>query len=447
MIAPSFRLFLMTLLCSAVDIKGFSIVQTTLWSPGTKRHNVLAAAGTEASSSFESVEQAQEKDDVAVVVTKEDEEEFLKRCKALCDLRNLPLEKVKNGRDLASVALSPVKPGRLFRTGRMSDATENDVNLLFNELNITTVVDLRSPTELKDDENLMREAVFGNFTNILWRERRGGCLTQLAPGQPPIKKRFWNRFKKQNDNNNKSKNGGNNAAAGAVEDDIVAEVEDDEEMIVDVDSCSPLEEIRLEPGRKERHFVSVMNELKYVKGTVSKVRKRDLTKSLLKSPGALVSRRVRNSVKKPFLDEINGGGLPMVNDMLLRYGAPGIKYVLELCADRRRHPIAFYCTAGKDRTGVISALILRLCGVPKESIVEDYTLSANVYAEMNDHKAMVGALSQRSLDPKTFLGAPSYVMEDTLDALEEAYGSVEEYLTSIGFGPEQQQKLKDACMN
>ena len=376
-------------------------------------------------SGIESLEQQQEE------LEREEEQEFLSRCKALCDLRNIPLEKVKNARDLASVAESPVKRGRLFRTGRMSDASEKDTNLLFNELNITTVVDLRSPTELKDDENLMREAVFGNFTNILWRERRG-CVTPLPAGQSPLKRRFWSRLGGKSDSSSK-------------DEDPVEDIDDDEDMIVDVAGCSTLGELPV--GRKERHFVSVMNELKYVKGTVSKVRKRDLTKSLLKSPGALVSRRVRNSVKKPFLDEINGGGLPMVNDMLLRYGAPGIKYVLELCSDKSRHPIAFYCTAGKDRTGVITAIILRLCGVPKESIVEDYTLSANVYAEMNDHKAMVGALSQRSLDPKTFLGAPSYVMEDTLDAMEEQYGNVEGYLDSIGFGPEQREKLKDACLN
>lgn len=358
-------------------------------------------------------------------------EDFLARCKRLCEARNLPLEKVKNARDLATVAQSPIKPGRFYRMGRVSDASERDIHLLFEELNITTLVDLRSPTELKDDPTLMREQVYGNFSTMLWRERgrnRDGCVMELESGQLPLKKHFWDRFD------------GNWV-------DAHQDLEDDEELMVECESCQELEEVPPVPhGRRERHFVSVMNELKYVKGTVSKVRKRDITKSILKSPGALVSRRVRNSVKKPFLDEINDGGLPMVNEMLLRYGAPGIKYVLELCADKARHPIAFYCTAGKDRTGVIAAIMLRLCGVPIESIVEDYTLSANVYAEMNDHKAMVGALSQRSLDPKTFLGAPAHVMQDTMEALEEDYGSVEGYLNEIGFGPEQQQRLKDACL-
>jgi protein tyrosine/serine phosphatase len=137
----------------------------------------------------------------------------------------------------------------------------------------------------------------------------------------------------------------------------------------------------------------------------------------------------------------------MLNELLLRFGAPGIKYVLELIADRSRHPIAWYCAAGKDRTGVIAALVLSLCGVSDEDIVEDYALSANVYAEMNDHTAMVGALSQRSLNPKTFLGAPPQVMRDTLQAINETYGSVSGYCNWIGFGPEKQEKLRRACMD
>merc|ERR1719162_2666401 len=132
----------------------------------------------------------------------------------------------------------------------------------------------------------------------------------------------------------------------------------------------------------------------------------------------------------------------MLNELLLRFGAPGIKYVLDLISDANRHPVAFYCTAGKDRTGMIAAIILALLGTEDEAIVEDYSLSANVYAEMNDHKAMVGALSQRNLDAKTFLGAPPEVMADTLIAIEEIYGSVEGYCDWIGFGPEKRDKLR-----
>lgn len=114
-------------------------------------------------------------------------------------------------------------------------------------------------------------------------------------------------------------------------------------------------------------------------------------------------------------------------------------------SDETRHPVAFYCTAGKDRTGVLAAVILKLCGAEGEEIVNDYAISAKVYEEMNDDSAMVGALKQRDLDPETFLGAPREVMEATLERIEEM-GGIEAYLDRIKFGAEGREKLKNAIM-
>mmetsp|Transcript_12280 Transcript_12280/g.28396 ORF Transcript_12280/g.28396 Transcript_12280/m.28396 type:complete len:449 (-) Transcript_12280:208-1554(-) len=370
----------------------------------------------------------EDKNDVEV----EDDEEtklYKEELRALCMERNLPLEKVKNCRDLSATRSSPIIPGRLFRTGRLGDATEKDREILFDGLGITTLVDLRSPTELRDDDALMAEC-FEDFTSLVWIEngrRRDGCLRELEKGVSPVEKSRKLRLSKK---------------SADPADDIAAE---DEMCDVGCDDpkTMPAERSLTKSGdRKERHFVSLMNEFKYVRGTVTKVRKRDIAKAIIKAPGAFLSKRIWNSLKEPFITEINSGGLIMVNDLLLRFGAPGIKYVLDLVAESDRHPVAFYCTAGKDRTGVLSAIILSICGVTSEDIVEDYSLSANVYAEMNDHKAMVGALSQRNLDAKTFLGAPPEVMADTLIAIEENYGSVEGYCDWIGFGPERREKLR-----
>jgi hypothetical protein len=280
-----------------------------------------------------------------VEITDEDaklaDEQFKEEIRELCSQRNLPLEKVKNCRDLAATDSSPIKPGRLYRTGRLGDATEKDRELLFDKLGITTLVDLRSPTELKDDPALMAE-VFDGFTNLVWMEngrRRDGCLRELEAGVSPVEKK--KRFGK----------GG-------------AEVMDVEEEMCemgcdDPKALSARQVLGKSGGRKERHFVSLMNEFKYVRGTVTKVRKRDIAKAIIKAPGALLSKRIWTSLKKPFITEINAGGLIMLNELLLRFGAPGIKYVLDLCAESDRYPIAFYCTAGKDRT-VSQTNVLRM---------------------------------------------------------------------------------------
>ena len=63
-------------------------------------------------------------------------------------------------------------------------------------------------------------------------------------------------------------------------------------------------------------------------------------------------------------------------------------------------PILFHCTAGKDRTGVAAALILKALGVSREDIVEDYLLtnagaggtarSAGAAGDGNRHRRTAG---------------------------------------------------------
>lgn len=357
--------------------------------------------------------------------------------KKLSEMRNIKLQQVLNARDLSTCKNSPIKPGKLFRTGRLSDASASDIQLLMDTLQLKTLVDLRSPTELRDDQALMRTDVFGNFTNVVWEDRgrqKEGCVRVLKADESPVKHhRFWKRSKERRD---------------LVDDMIVGKEEDKADECDECGELGALIASQLNYGgqRKERLFVPLMNEFKYVRGTVSKLKKRDVARALFKSPASIFSKRVRNAIKKPFLDHINGGGLVVLNEFILTYGAPGIKYVLETCADENRHPVAFFCTAGKDRTGVIAAIILSVCGVSIDDIVEDYSLSANVYAEMNDHKAMVGALSQRNLDPKVFLGAPPQVMKDTLNTIKDHFGSVEGYCEWMGFTAEKQQQLRNAIM-
>jgi protein-tyrosine phosphatase len=66
-------------------------------------------------------------------------------------------------------------------------------------------------------------------------------------------------------------------------------------------------------------------------------------------------------------------------------------------SERKNHPVAFYCTAGKDRTGLVAMLVLSALGVEKEAIINDYVLSDSVYADLNDKDAMVGALQQQQV--------------------------------------------------
>jgi protein-tyrosine phosphatase len=95
-------------------------------------------------------------------------------------------------------------------------------------------------------------------------------------------------------------------------------------------------------------------------------------------------------------------------------------------------PLAFNCSAGKDRTGTAAALLLSALGVPREIVVEDYALSDKVE---DFHRAFAGKGRERSMlanFPEEVLTAilssdPDYIRAG-LGAIEERHGSIEGYL-------------------
>lgn len=75
--------------------------------------------------------------------------------------------------------------------------------------------------------------------------------------------------------------------------------------------------------------------------------------------------------------------------------------------------VMFFCTAGKDRTGVVSAILQRRAGLPREMIVADYVLSGENLREMLTEFAQ----KHPEIDPRIFTPQPAY-MEQFLDWLE-----------------------------
>jgi hypothetical protein len=62
--------------------------------------------------------------------------------------------------------------------------------------------------------------------------------------------------------------------------------------------------------------------------------------------------------------------------MMLEKSKSQLTYAMRVVATPERHPVLIHCTHGKDRTGLVVALILACAGVPDEAIVADYVASA-----------------------------------------------------------------------
>src|ERR1700730_5632415 len=99
-------------------------------------------------------------------------------------------------------------------------------------------------------------------------------------------------------------------------------------------------------------------------------------------------------------------------------------------------PTVEHCTAGKDRTGVFSAILLTMLGVPRDTVVQDYLLS-NQYLLAPDTIGNTTADLQRAFglaEPpdistvRTIMTARQETLEATLNKIEKTYGSFDNYL-------------------
>lgn len=136
-------------------------------------------------------------------------------------------------------------------------------------------------------------------------------------------------------------------------------------------------------------------------------------------------------------------------DMAQRY-----RNALEACGDRlatilgriaEAHEglVVFHCTAGKDRTGVLAALILKLAGVSDEDVVADYALTAQ-------SKPLIERLRGRALagggDPdhvERVLASDAPTMAAMLAHLAAVHGGAQAYLDRHGLKDEARQRLVD----
>jgi protein-tyrosine phosphatase len=106
--------------------------------------------------------------------------------------------------------------------------------------------------------------------------------------------------------------------------------------------------------------------------------------------------------------------------------------------------VLVHCAAGKDRTGLIVALLLRALGVAPEVIAEDYALTAeNLHAEEQRWLADgPGTRAEREATLERVRARPE-VMLDVLAAVDERYGGVEAYLREAGVEPGDLDRLRD----
>jgi protein-tyrosine phosphatase len=129
---------------------------------------------------------------------------------------------------------------------------------------------------------------------------------------------------------------------------------------------------------------------------------------------------------------------PDVLDQLYRHlaqqGSGNLALVLTWLAEEPTLPALVHCVAGKDRTGLVAAVLLGLLGVSDEDIAADYALSQVALASFRrraEEQDADGAAWMSRVRPQLLQARPE-AMLDLLAWLRERHGSIEGYARSIG---------------
>ncbi|KAF4815135.1 Tyrosine-protein phosphatase [Colletotrichum tropicale] len=95
-------------------------------------------------------------------------------------------------------------------------------------------------------------------------------------------------------------------------------------------------------------------------------------------------------------------------------------------------PLLIHCTAGKDRTGVICALILSLCGVSDDVVAHEYSLTdiglQDRKEELVNHLLATEAMKGNPEGARRMIGSRKENMLSTLKLIRHEYGSVESFV-------------------
>ena len=118
--------------------------------------------------------------------------------------------------------------------------------------------------------------------------------------------------------------------------------------------------------------------------------------------------------------------------------APGFRTLFATLSDGTHRPLVFHCTAGKDRTGFASALLLTLLGVPWETVMEDYLRTNELWT------GHIGRYPELDIDTRAaIIEARTPYLEAAFEVVRGDFGTPEDFAEkALGIGADLRERLK-----
>jgi protein-tyrosine phosphatase len=157
-------------------------------------------------------------------------------------------------------------------------------------------------------------------------------------------------------------------------------------------------------------------------------------------------------LNEPILgDDFGVDGVGTLDDLyrgIVERRGERIAAAVRILADPGTGPAIVFCSAGKDRTGIVSAILLGALDVADDDIIRDYTRTEeNTDGEFRaavTARAAAAGLNEQEIATK--LGAPAAVMSGCLGWLRRGYGGAAGYLRRNGLSDRELYELRRALV-
>jgi protein-tyrosine phosphatase len=157
-------------------------------------------------------------------------------------------------------------------------------------------------------------------------------------------------------------------------------------------------------------------------------------------------------VIRPLFDDGRGTGstgdlalsLGDIYRMLIEDRGPVIASVVRELAAPGALPAVVHCSVGKDRTGVIIALVLSVVGVPDEVIASDFA-ATGLFLTGEQRTAMVSMITSYGMDEDRaaqLMSSDPVLITEVLDSVRRYHGSVGSYLVAHGVSLDEIEVLR-----
>jgi protein-tyrosine phosphatase len=144
---------------------------------------------------------------------------------------------------------------------------------------------------------------------------------------------------------------------------------------------------------------------------------------------------------------------PAGDDLAERYlwyldvGRDSLVETLTLLGGDEHYPLVFHCAAGKDRTGVLAALVLSILGVERQVIVADYVITAERLRFIMQRWLADPEFAERMAKlPATRFSVEAPTMEGFLDQLQDRYGGARQWALDAGVSAAVLDRIADLLL-